>query len=415
MTQEDLVWLCRTIGDLTGVPVRLFKEQEKIYFHSLVPLCRDPFSLYEEKILAIREHISYFITPDFSYYGIVNSLKYRLVIGPSRQVSMDSHELRELAFRLDVPTEEESGFISSMQGIVSFPLDSLMQTLCSVNFALNHEKRELSDLVLVDGEQEELHRQFVKQYSSEDFQLSPSDTYQGKSRGDDFTHNSLKVEEQLMKIIQNGNTAALREWVSQAPAIRPGIVAGSMLRQYKNIFIVTATLSSRAAIKGGLSEDTAFRLSDAYIQKCELLSDALPIFNLQYHMVMDYTERVERIRIGDHPSELVLKVTNYVAEHIYEHIRIEDVADHLYISKSHLFSRFKADTGQTLGDYILREKTEEAKRLLAFTDKPFSAISALLSFSSQSHFTRVFKKYAGMTPGEYRDQRKDLSNENHSD
>ena len=47
-------------------------------------------------------------------------------------------------------------------------------------------------------------------------------------------------------------------------------------------------------------------------------------------------------------------------------------------------------------------ETEEAKRLLRYTDKPITSISAYLGFSSQSHFSRVFKKYANCLPNEYR-------------
>ena len=54
--------------------------------------------------------------------------------------------------------------------------------------------------------------------------------------------------------------------------------------------------------------------------------------------------------------------------------------------------------------FILKEKTEEAKRLLRYSEKSLSAISAYLGFSSHGHFARVFKKYAGMTPGEYREK-----------
>ena len=74
----------------------------------------------------------------------------------------------------------------------------------------------------------------------------------------------------------------------------------------------------------------------------------------------------------------------------------------LFLSRSRLSVKFKQETGQNLIDFILKEKTDEAKRLLRYTDKPAAAISAYLGFSSQSHFSRVFKKYAGCQPNEYR-------------
>ena len=74
----------------------------------------------------------------------------------------------------------------------------------------------------------------------------------------------------------------------------------------------------------------------------------------------------------------------------------------MYLSRTRLSVKFKEETGMTLTDFILKEKTEEAKRLLRYTDKTLPAISAYLGFSSQSHFSRVFRKYAECSPSEYR-------------
>lgn len=404
MNIEDMIYICRSIGDLSGIPVRLFCKDKLILFHSVISLCKDPLLLYEKDVLAVKQHIGYYITPNFSYYGILNSGSCQMVIGPTRQVAINTHEIKELAFQLDVPSDDYPSFIDSVKSIVSFPLESLMQMLCVTNFALNHEKLSISDLVLVDSNQTMIPNQLLAESSSEDFDTSPSDTYQQASSEAKYNHNSKHIEDQLMKIIESGDIETLEAWINQAPAIRPGILSNSQLRHHKNVFIVSATLFSRAAIKGGLSENTAFGLSDAYIQKCELLTDVARITNLEYHMVMDFTERVSRIKIGEHPSALALQVSNYVANHIYENILAEDLSAHLFISKSWLFAKFKADTGMTLKNYILKQKTEEAKRLLCLTDKPASSIGALLAFSSQSHFNRVFLKYAGVTPLEFREQ-----------
>ena len=165
---------------------------------------------------------------------------------------------------------------------------------------------------------------------------------------------------------------------------------------------MTTTLVSRSAIRGGMEVNEALSLSDAYIQKCELLDSIERITNLQYRMLFDYTERVEKLRLGRAPSKFVLDVTNYVRRHLSEAITTEDIADALFLSRSRLSVKFKEETGETLTDFILKEKTEEAKRLLRYTEKPAVAISNFLGFSSQSHFSRVFKKYAGCLPHEYR-------------
>ena len=208
----------------------------------------------------------------------------------------------------------------------------------------------------------------------------------------------------MLRMVRTGDTAALREWFASAPAVRGGTLAADQLRQLKNTFIVTATLVSRAAIQGGMETEDAFSLSDAFIRKCELLQTIDRITNLQYHMVLDFAERVGRIRIGREPTQLTLAVANYIQHHMSEPIRTEKMAQELFMSRPYLSAKFKEETGETLTDFILKEKTEEAKRLLRYSDKSSTAIGSYLGFSSPGHFSRVFKKYTGRTPSEYREK-----------
>ena len=80
------------------------------------------------------------------------------------------------------------------------------------------------------------------------------------------------------------------------------------------------------------------------------------------------------------------------------------MAKELFMSRPYLSAKFKEETGETLTDFILKEKTEEAKRLLRYSDKSFTAIGSYLGFSSLGHFSQVFKKYTGRTPTEYREK-----------
>ena len=219
-------------------------------------------------------------------------------------------------------------------------------------------------------------------------------------------HNTFTLEQTLMQMISKGDVGALCEWLSRAPSIRGGVIANDALRQIKNTFIVTATLASRAAINGGLDVESSLSLSDNYIKKCELLSDVKDIFNLQYHMILDYTRKVERVRLGKTPSKLLMQVTNYVQKNLSKPTDVDELSKEMYISRTHLASKFKKETGMTLSDFILKEKTEEAKRLLRYSDKPLCLIGEYLGFSSQSHFNRTFRKYTGKTPGDYRQSNK---------
>lgn len=399
MKDFDLKYICTVMGNLSGIPIRLFEKDELVFYHSIVDLPKDPMGLYKDEIFNIKSHLGYYITPIFNYYGVVNFDYKKIVIGPSRQIRANEKDLRELAFKLDLLNENADDFVNAMQSLVNMPLDSIMQMLCVVNHIFNDgEKLKLEDIKIYDSQQVAFKQEIEEERAERHFEAATEIQQQQE------VHNSFAIEQTLMNIVRKGDTATLRQWIESAPAVRGGILANNELRHLKNTFIVTATLTSRNAIQGGLDTEEALSLSDSYIQKCELINTMAGLTNLQYRMIMDFTERVERIRIGKHPSKLMIDVSNYIQHHLSDVITTEDIAKHLFISRSRLSTKFKAETGINLNEFISQEKIEEAKRLLRYSNKSLLAISSYLGFSSQSHFSHVFKKFTGGTPNEYREQ-----------
>ncbi len=394
MKTEDLIYLCTTIGNLCGVPVRLYHRDKLSFYHSLAALPADPIRLDLEAVLSVSSHVGYHINSRFYYYGVVVTGTERIVIGPSRLTASQDQELREMAFQLDIPTDDVPEFLQGMKQIVQMPLESIMQMLCTINFAVNGEKLVLNDLI---GGQDNA-------FGLEETRAEQS--ISGETPSPEMLHNSLAVEQTIMNIIRKGDTAALEAFIQDAPAVRPGVMAADQLQQAKNTFITTVTLASRSAIRGGVDVEHALSASDAYIRQCELMTDINQITKLNYDMVLYYTKQVQRIRLGHYPTELVIQVANYVQQHLSEAITTDQIADHLFLSRQHLSRRFTQEAGIPLAAFIRNEKTEEGKRLLRYTDRSVSAIAAYLGFSSQGHFSKVFKEATGMTPGEYREKKK---------
>ena len=392
----DLEYLCTVIGNMAGVPIRIYENKELMFYHSLVYLPKDPASLWKSQLLAVMEPVGYFITPDFDYYGISHHEAQTIIIGPARQSAPEDQYLRKLAFDLSVDPDETPTFLSSMKVIIHMPLESILQILCTIHYVITGKKIGLNELSIIDSAQEELSKEIVE---SQTKSLMDSD-----SHWEENTHNTYQIEQQLLDIVRRGDTLRLQEWAANAPAVRPGKVATNMLRQQKNTFIISTTLVSRAAIRGGMDLDDALRLSDSYIQKCEQLNSFEQITNLQYHMVAQYTQAVEELRYNRNQSELVRNVASYIRHHLSDAIKTEDIATSLFMSRSHLSTRFKNETGMNLTEYIHYIKISEAKHLLTHTDKNLLMISNYLGYSSQSHFTRMFKKMVGISPAEYREK-----------
>ncbi len=117
-----------------------------------------------------------------------------------------------------------------------------------------------------------------------------------------------------------------------------------------------------------------------------------------------YKSIIDDISDNDAATEaqkITANVYAYLANHIKENIRLEDVADNLFFSESYIKKAFKKQTGRTVMEAFAELKIEEAKKLISL-GKPISEISDELSFCNKNYFSRVFKKIAGVTPSEYK-------------
>lgn len=220
-----------------------------------------------------------------------------------------------------------------------------------------------------------------------------------------MVHATYSFERYMLSCIREGNPAKLiRHLNSGMPGSEGVLSKGDPIRQTKNMFIVAATLTTRAAIEGGLNPEIAMSLSDLFIQQIEQMHDAQKILLCQNEMIMDFTRRVEEINLQQRYSKTVAECCQYIQEHVYQNIRVGDIASHVHLSENYVSVKFKEETGQSITSFIKQAKVAEAKNLLRYTGLTLLEISALLSYSSQSFFSTVFRQETGCTPMQYRQQ-----------
>ena len=100
---------------------------------------------------------------------------------------------------------------------------------------------------------------------------------------------------------------------------------------------------------------------------------------------------------------IVRQTLDYMREHCAEHLSLADVADHVYVSQWHLSKLINKHVGQSFFDILGGMRVERAKALLADHSLRIYAIAEQVGYSDVAHFSKSFKRFAGMTPGEYRD------------
>jgi len=104
-------------------------------------------------------------------------------------------------------------------------------------------------------------------------------------------------------------------------------------------------------------------------------------------------------------NHLVRAALAYMREHCTEqHLSLGEVADHVYVSQWHLSKLLNRETGQSFFDLLGSLRIAKAKELLQDPSLRIHEIAENTGFSDVGHFSRSFKKIAGCTPGEYRNQ-----------
>ena len=100
-------------------------------------------------------------------------------------------------------------------------------------------------------------------------------------------------------------------------------------------------------------------------------------------------------------SRPVVQCIDYIYCHLNETISLQELAKETGLHPGYLSTLFHREMGLTLTEYIRKQRIETAKNMLLDSEYSYAEIAALLAFSSQSHFTRVFREETGYTPKAY--------------
>ncbi|MDG4983783.1 AraC family transcriptional regulator [Lactococcus lactis] len=198
-----------------------------------------------------------------------------------------------------------------------------------------------------------------------------------------------------------GHIKALTQNIINHTLNQHSCLSSNLLIDKKYRLISLITLLTRESVKQGCSAQFAYRLSDRLIfevDNIENINNVGPILDLIITEFFDLYHT--KLCICSHP--IVKATIDYIHANTYHNLSNADIADYLSIHPVYLSNLFKKQTDLTLHKYIVNEKISEAKYLLSNTTFTCLEIATILHFSNQSHFCKLFKKYTGFTPKEFR-------------
>ena len=136
----------------------------------------------------------------------------------------------------------------------------------------------------------------------------------------------------------------------------------------------------------------------------KLYADSL-IQTLTLHLLKNYTNAaaVRENTHGGLSGYKLRRVQEFINANLEEDLSLSEIAEVADLSQFHFARAFRKSTNLTTRQYLMQQRIERAKQLLATDELPIVEISLRTGFKNQSHFTTLFRKYTKYTPKLWRE------------
>lgn len=350
-------------GQYTGIAVRLDMSQEITSESLIVRKCREVLDNFLHD--CADEYMFHFIDKEALFSILVNTRP--------EQTSQLTRNIKRMFELLGVTMDVYShvnitiGVGSTVENIVGIPGTLRMAIMNSrINCVLGAQRI----------------------YSSSEFAIE-------KNRNQ---HISTVQTKELTQILEFGRINDVSSWLYSVFSCSEEYYRKHPLEALSLGDSILDTFQTLCRIRGINIDEDILSHEYAFINRCGTLQDYLQhiICFMQKVLEEDYQLRVQR---NNYPVECT---KNYVAEHLGESFKLEDIAKHTMLAPNYLSTLFKKETGETISDYTQKLRLEKAKNLLRTTNLNLNEIAAQVGYSDPKHFSKLFKKTFGIRPQDYR-------------
>ena len=208
-------------------------------------------------------------------------------------------------------------------------------------------------------------------------------------------------ESKLMQAISSGKTNKAEQLIANISTLQFEKRSDDPLRNAKNYLIVANTLLRKAAEYGSVHPFYIDGISTDFAKKIEKTSSVKDTGELLREMIRKYCALVKK-----HSMKLyslpVQKVITVIDSDLTADLGLKRLAEMFNINASYLSALFKKETGKTLTEYVIGKRIEYAAYLLKSSDLQIQTVAQHCGIYDVNYFTKVFKKYTGKTPKEFR-------------
>lgn len=342
-------------------------------------------SLGETYIFSCHSNLNHIVFPLTNNNVLLGSI----LAGPFLMGEPDSLLLSDIGEKYSIPTApllemyEEAGSLPVFEPSKVTYISRMLYYMCSglvtdsrAQFNLNHNK---------------LYQQSKINESIQMYKASP----QVNNRVYPY-----EKEKALITKLKTGDT-------EQAKALLNDLLGyvffaeGNNLEVVKSRALELSSLLSRAAIEGGATSDSVLKVNNQFLMSLQNITNLDDLCYKLQETIDVFTDCMFNY-IPSKGNEITKKAIRYISQNFSRNLTLDEVADHVHLNSAYFSTLFKQSTGSSFKEYLNMVRIEESKRLLSNTDYSIIDISLATGFEDQSYFSKVFKKYTGLTPKQYR-------------
>jgi len=208
-------------------------------------------------------------------------------------------------------------------------------------------------------------------------------------------------ENELMRAVSQGQAHKAEMLLASFSSFAFERRLADPVRNLKNYAIIMNTLLRKAAEQGGVHPLYLDNLSSEYAARIEQIASAAAGYGLMTEMYRGYCRLVRRHATKNY-SPPVRKAIAHIDSDLNGELGLKALAELQGINPSYLSTLFKKETGQTVTDYVNQRRMHLAVQLLGGTRLQIQTVAQHCGIPDVNYFTKVFKKYVGKTPRQFR-------------
>lgn len=234
--------------------------------------------------------------------------------------------------------------------------------------------------------------------------------YESQEEGYAFDFRDLEelyhykeFESELLLAVKLGDeTAALNLLNREETRTDSVMVIRNEVRRYKNNAMCFNAILRKTLETEQVHPITNFYLEEQFMSEIERCTTTSEIRALQRKMISSYCKMVKEKKYQEYP-QIISKMLTYIDANPCADLKLNQFAKMLNFNANYLSELFSKEMGMTLTGYVHLRRLQKAKQLLEHTNLKMEFIAKQCGFSNAHYFIRIFKKYTGTTPKQYRE------------